>query len=161
MMSRARFAWPLLLLLLACNGSLADREKEARAARDARDFPKARQIAETALAATTPGQDAAVAWRLEQIRLDALAAEKQGPEVVASLARLAGPYAAQVTPALYRSLADRLKTAGDTTGAIDVLAAGDARFPQEHEIFVKEIEALKKGNLDPAQVEKLKALGYL
>jgi hypothetical protein len=66
-----------------------------------------------------------------------------------------------VTPALYRSLADRLKTAGDTTGAIDVLAADDKRFPQEHEVFAKDIAGLKQGSLDPAQVEKLKALGYL
>src|SRR5690606_926446 len=141
-------------------GSLADREKEARAALDARDFAKARQISETALAGAGSG-DAATAWRLEQIRLDALANEKQGTEVAASLERLAGTYPAQVTPALYRSLADRLKSAGDTSGAIDVLAAGDKRFPQERELFARDIEALKQGNLDPAQVERLKALGYL
>lgn len=160
-MSRSRFVLPLLLLLCACNSSLADREKQARVALDTRDFAKARQIAEAALQDATPGKDAATSWRLEQIRLDALANQKQGPEVVASLDRLAGPYGPQVTPALYRSLADRLKTAGDTTGAIDVLAAGDKRFPQEHEVFAKDIAGLKQGSLDPAQVEKLKALGYL
>jgi len=159
-MPRRLLALLAALLLVACEASLADREKEARAALDARDFAKARQVSEAALAAAGT-QDAATAWRLEQIRLDALAAEKQGAEVVASLERLAGRYPAQVTPALYRSLADRLKAAGDTSGAIDVLAAGDKRFPEEHEIFLKEIEALKQGGLDPAQVERLKALGYL
>lgn len=159
-MPRSRFALPLLLLLLACEGSLADREKEARAALDAREFAKARTISEQALAGAA-SQDAATAWRIEQIRLEALAHDKQGQEIVASLARLSGPYGPQVTPALYRSLADKLKAAGDTTGAIDVLAAGHEKFPQEHEAFVKDIDALKQGKLDPAQVEKLKALGYL
>lgn len=162
-MSRRFLVFPLLLLLCACEASLADREKEARAALDARDFPKARQISEMALVGVASGSDAATAaaWRLEQIRLDALANDKQGAEVVASLERLSGSYGPQVTPALYRSLADRLKTAGDVTGAIDVLAAGDKRFPQEHEQFAKDIDALKQGKLDPAQVERLKALGYL
>ncbi len=162
-MSRfARFALVLVCLLLAaCEASLADREKEARAALDARDYAKARALSEAALADASAQADPATAWRLEQIRLDALAYGKQGAEVVASLERLAGRYPTQVTAALYRSLADRLKTAGDTSGAIDVLAAGDKRFPQEHEIFLKEIEALKQGGLDPAQVERLKALGYL
>jgi len=160
-MSRSLLALPVLFLLVACQGSLADREKEARTALDARDFPKARQISEAALVGVASGADAATAWRLEQIRLDALANDKQGAEVVASLERLAGTYAPQVTPALYRSLADRLKAAGDTSGAIDVLAAGDKRFPQEHEVFAKDIEGLKQGKLDPAQVERLKALGYL
>lgn len=159
-MSRSPLVLLLLLVLTACQGSLADKEKEARAALDARDFAKARQVSETALAGAASG-DAATRWRLEQIRLDALANEKQGAEVASSLERLAGAYPTQVTPALYRSLADRLKAAGDTTGAIDVLAAGDKRFPQEHELFAKDIEALKQGNLDPAQVERLKALGYL
>src|SRR5207244_10875934 len=72
-MSRSRLVLPLLLLLCACNSSLADREKQARVALDTRDFAKARQIAETALKDATPGKDAATSWRLEQIRLDALA----------------------------------------------------------------------------------------
>lgn len=165
-MSRSLLVLALLLsslALAACKGSLADREKEARAALDARDFPKARNISEQALVGVTTGDDAAMAWRLEQIRLDALANDKQGAEVIVTLARLgANPtYAPQITPALYRSLAGKLKTAGDVTAAIEVLAAGDKRFPGEHEQFAKDIDALKKGNLDPAQVERLKALGYL
>lgn len=158
--------WLLVLSLVAlsaCKGSLADHEKNARAALDARDWNGARNISEQALVGVTSGDDAAMAWRLEQIRLDALANDKQGQEVIVTLARLgANPtYSPQITPALYRSLADKLKTAGDVNGAIEVLAAGDKKFPQEHEQFAKDIEALKKGNLDPAQVERLKALGYL
>ncbi|MBM4245691.1 MAG: hypothetical protein FJ148_18110 [Deltaproteobacteria bacterium] len=152
-----------LVALAACKGSLADHEKNARAALDARDWTGARNISEQALVGVTSGDDAAMAWRLEQIRLDALANDKQGQEVIVTLARLGAnqSYAPQITPALYRSLADKLKTAGDVDGAIDVLVAGDKKFPQEHEQFVKDIEGLKKGNLDPAQVERLKSLGYL
>ncbi len=152
---------PALLLVMGCEASLADREKEARQALDARDFAKARQLSEQALAAPAAAQDKPTAWRIEQIRLESLANDKQSGEVVVSLERLTGTYPTQVTPALYRSLADKLKTAGDTTGAIDVLAAGHERFPAEHEAFVKDIDALKQGKLDPAQIEKLKALGYL
>jgi len=152
-----------LVALAACKGSLADHEKNARAALDARDWTGARNISEQALVGVTSGDDAAMAWRLEQIRLDALANDKQGQEVIVTLARLGAnqSYAPQITPALYRSLADKLKTAGDVDGAIDVLVAGDKKFPQEHEQFVKDIEGLKKGDLDPAQVERLKSLGYL
>ena len=43
-----------------------------------------------------------------------------------------------------------------------MLTAGDERFPDEHASFVEAIEALKEASsLDPAQVERLKALGYL
>lgn len=161
-MDRLLFALPVLFLLLAgCEASLADREKEARAALDAREFAKAIELSEAALSAPGASSDAATSWRLEQIRLDALANEKKGKEIVLSLERLASTNSAQVTPALYRSLAGKLKDLGDTAGAIDVLAAGHERFPQEHQAFLDDIDAIKQGKLDPAQIEKLKALGYL
>lgn len=160
-MSRFLTILSLLVLVMGCEASLADREKEARAALDGRDYAKARQISDEALASSAAASDKATAWRIEQIRLDSLANDKQSAEVVGSLARLGGTYPNQVTPALYRSLADKLKTAGDTTGAIDVLAAGHERFPNEAQAFVNDIDALKQGKLDPAQIEKLKALGYL
>lgn len=148
-----------LLSLTACGASLQDQENEARGALNARDWAKATQLADAALQGA--GADKAAAWRLEQIRLEALAGEGKGAEVASSLERLAGSYAGQVTAALYRSLGDKLKAAGDTSGAIDVLAAGDKRFPDEHESFQAAIDALKAGSLDPAEIEKLKALGYL
>jgi hypothetical protein len=107
-------------------------------------------------------QDAAAAWRLEQIRLEALAKSAKGAQVKSELDRLATAYPKQVNASLYRSLADKAKEAGDTAGAIDVLTAGDQRFPAEHASFVEAIDALKaSGTLDPEQVQKLKALGYL
>src|SRR5262249_51117094 len=74
-------------------------------------------------------RDAARAWRREQTRLDALAGRGKGPDVKKELERLAGAYPNQVSAALYRSLADKLKTAGDVPGAIEILTAGGQRFP--------------------------------
>jgi hypothetical protein len=146
-----------------CGGkSAADFQNEARAALDAGEAARAVAVADEGLAVPAVKADAASAWRLEQIRVDALAKGGKGADVKATLERLAAAYPQQVNAAMYRALADRLKAAGDTNGAIDVLAAGDKRFPAESASFVEAIEALKSaGNLDPATVERLKALGYL
>ena len=148
-------------LLVACSASLADRERDARAALDGRNWILARSLAEEALRSPNTGSDPALEWRLEQIRLEALAGDKQGADIVASLARLATSHPQQATPALYRALADKLKTAGDTGSAVAVLVAGDQRFPAEHEVFAEAIRSLQQRGLNPAETERLKALGYL
>ena len=160
-------SWPTVVvlgaLLAGCGGkSAADYQKEARAALDGGDFATAIGRVEEALGQETVRNDPAAAWRLEQIRLEALAKAGKGGEVKTGLERLASAYPNQVNASLYRSLADRVKTAGDTTGAIEILTGGDQRFPAEHASFVEAIQAIKSaGGIDPAQVEKLKALGYL
>jgi hypothetical protein len=157
--------WPLLVfaaLITGCGGrSAADYHKDARAALDAGDAAAALRVAD-GLARDEVKRDAAAAWRLEQVRLEALAKSGKGADVKRELERLAGTYSGQVSASLYRSLADKTKEGGDTEGAIDVLTAGDKRFPAEHASFVEAIEALKSsGSLDPAQVQRLKSLGYL
>lgn len=148
-----------LLLLVACGGGSPDQKRaEAQAALDAGDAAKAQQLAEEALKSV--GSDKAMAWRLESLRLEALAKAGKGADVAKELERLAAGYAAQVNAPLYRSLADRAKAAGDTTGAIDILAAGDKRFPSET-TFKTAIEEIKNEGASPEEVEKLKALGYL
>jgi hypothetical protein len=153
----------LAVLLAACGGKTgAEYHDEARAALDGGKPAEAIRMAEEGLARNAAAADAAVAWRLEQVRLEALARSGKGAQVKTELERLAQVYPQQVTAALYRALADKTKEAGDTPGAIDVLTAGDQRFPAEHASFVEAIDALKAtGNLDPAQVQRLKALGYL
>jgi hypothetical protein len=157
--------WILLLaaFLAACGGgSAADYDRKARTALDAGDLPEAIRVADEGLARDAVRHDPAAAWRLEQTRLEALARSGKGADVKSELDRLATTYPTQVTASLYRSLADKAREAGDTAGAIDVLTAGDQRFPAEHASFVEAIEALKgAGVLDPAQVQRLKALGYL
>lgn len=150
-------------LLAACGGKTAnDYHTDARAALQSGDVARALQLADEGLAQSDARSDVAAAWRLEQVRLEALAKSGKGVEVQKELDRLAGTYPAQVNASLYRSLADRVKQAGDVTGAIEVLAAGDKRFPAEHASFKEAIDALKSTeSLDPAQVQRLKALGYL
>jgi hypothetical protein len=158
-------SWLIVLLaalLAGCGRSAADYQNDARAALDAGDRAKAIRVAEEGLAQDAVRQDAATAWRLEQIRLDALAGSGKGPDVKKELERLAGAYPNQVSAALYRSLADKLKTAGDVPGAIEILTAGGQRFPAEHASFADAIGGLRDAApLDPAQVQRLKALGYL
>jgi tetratricopeptide (TPR) repeat protein len=153
----------LAAVVAGCGGkSAADYQSDARRALDAGDTTKAIAVVDEALAKDPVRQDAAAVWRLEQVRLEALAKAGKGPDVKAALERLAGTNPQQVNASLYRSLADRVKTAGDTPGAIDILTAGDQRFPAEHASFVEAIDALKSaGAIDPEQIEKLKKLGYL
>lgn len=151
----------VLAALSACGGPDVEQlRKDAQAALDAGDTAKALQLVDTAIPAA--GSDAAEVWRLEQIRLDAQARAGQGGDVVASLDRLAKTYDKQLTAALYRSLADKLVAAKDTKGATTLLEAGDKKFPADHDSFVKAIQELSAGGaMDPAEVERLKALGYL
>lgn len=149
--------------LAACGGkSAADYQNEARAALDGGDAAKAIGIVTEALGRDAIKQDAAASLRLEQIRLEALAKAGKGAEVKIELERVASAYPKNVNASLYRSLADRVKAAGDTGGAIDILVAGDKRFPAEHASFQEAIDGLKAtGQVDPAQVERLRKLGYL
>lgn len=152
----------MVVWLSACSGSGADSYEKARAALAAGKPDEAVAAADAGLGRDDAKKDSALSWRLEHVRLEALARSGKGTQVKADLERVATVYSAQVTASLYRSLADQAKTAGDVPGAIDILTAGDQRFPAEHASFVEAIDALKaEGNLDPVQVQRLKALGYL
>lgn len=149
----------VLTLLIGCGGKSADDLRgEAQKALDGGDAAKAMQLADEGL--KTAGSDKAMAWRLQQIRLDAMAKNKQGAQVAKELEGLSKDYAAQITAALYRSLADKARAAGDNTGAIDILDAGFKKFPEDTS-FQQAIDQLKAGAVSPDEVEKLKALGYL
>jgi hypothetical protein len=149
--------------LAACGGkSAADYQNEARAALDRGDTVQAIAVTTEALGADAIKKDPAASMRLEQIRLEALAKAGKGAEVRIELERLAAANPKNVGPSLYRALAERVKAAGDTTGAIDILTAGDKRFPSDHASFTEAIDALKAtGELDPEQIERLRKLGYL
>jgi hypothetical protein len=143
----------------ASGPSAEDLQKGVESAMAAKDYPGAVTKADEALKNEAIAKDAAKAWRFESMRLQALADGGKGSDVAASLERLKGAYDKQVTPALYRSLADKLKIAGDGEGAITVLDAGLKRYPDDPS-FQKSIDDLKV-NGDPEEIERLKALGYL
>jgi hypothetical protein len=144
----------LVTLLVAACGSV-DHQKEAQGALDAGDADKAIQHAEEGLKAA--GDDKAAAWRLEQIRLEALAKKGDAGKVAAELDRLHGAYPQQVTPALYLSLAQKVRAGGGA--APDVLAAADKKWPDDKTIDDAITEAAQQG--DPAELERLRALGYI
>jgi len=152
----------LCLLLSACGGpSVEDRQKAVQAAIDKGDYTTALADVEQAMADKGVAGDPARAWRFESMRLDALARSGDGDKVKENLERLATSYPAQANAALYRALADKLRAAKDTMGAIDVLAAGDRRFPAEHQNFACAIEELKSAGLDPDAENMLRSLGYI
>lgn len=125
----------------------------------AKDYPGAVVKADEALKVQKILADPAKAWRFESGRVNALAAGGKGADVLSTLERLATPYPAQVSASLYLSLADKLRAAGDGGGYTNLLDAGKKRFPADA-TFQAKIDELKT-SVDPAEVERLKALGYL
>ena len=108
-----------------------------------------------------PESEKRLTWSLERIRLEALARENQAAEARETLERLAAEYPAQANASLYLAIASYLEDAGGASGAIDILVAGDERFPEESEKFEAQIRELQAGGLDPAEIERLRSLGYL
>jgi cytochrome c556 len=105
--------------------------------------------------------DKALVWQVSQIKLQAMA-RGGDPAAATLLEQLASEYAAQIKSPLYMSVASELKKAGQTSAAIDVLDAGNKRFPAESEAFTAAIQELNATEeLDPAEIQKLQALGYL
>jgi hypothetical protein len=147
-------------LVVGCGEKAADSKEAAQAALDAADYPTAILQADKAIGLAA--DDKAMVWQSQQIKLQALARSGDGAQATALLEQLAGSFAAQVKSPLYMSVANELKKAGQTSAAIDVLDAGNKRFPDESEKFTAAIQDLQTTEeLDPAEIEKLKALGYL
>jgi predicted Zn-dependent protease len=150
-----------LALFIGCGPDLEQRKDEAQKALSVGNFSQAREISSQALEQAS-GADKRLLWALERIRLEALARENQGEQARETLERLAAAYPGQANASLYLAIASYLEDAGGTSSAIDILVAGDERFPEESEKFEAMISELKAGGgLDPAEIERLKSLGYL
>jgi hypothetical protein len=151
----------LLSALVACGGGpdVEALQKDVESAVQAKDYAGAIAKADEALKAEVVSKDAAKAWRFESLKLNAQADAGKGADVKAGLERLTAAYDKQLTAALYRSLADKLRAAGDAAGSVDILDAGSKKFPDDVS-FKEAIEAAKQ-SADPAEIERLKALGYL
>lgn len=152
----------LAFLFFAACASGPDVEKlqaDVDAAAAAKDYAGAIQKADEALKLPEVSGDAAKAWRFESARLHAQAAAGKGADVKAGLERLAGSNPKQVTASTYLTLADKVRAAGDGPGYADLLDAGKKRFPDEA-AFQTKIDEMKS-SADPAEIERLKALGYL
>jgi hypothetical protein len=168
MSARTTLLAGLLLCAVACGGkTAAEHADAAQAALNSGEYAAARSAAEAALKDEAVKADKGLAWRLEKVRLDALAGQKDEDEMLASLGRLGTTNAAQVDAPLYGSLSISLNDAGDIDGAIDVLEAGKQKFPEhtdkfetaKNRIVAAAKKAAEEGN--SAELERLKALGYV
>ena len=159
---RAILLTPLvgLLFLIGCSPDPEQLKDEAQQALSVGDFSQAGEISARALA-QVPESDKRLIWSLERIRLEALARDNQAAEALESLERLVTEYPAQADASLYLAIASYLQGAGGASGAVDILVAGDKRFPEESEKFEAQIQELQAGGLDPAEIERLRSLGYL
>ena len=149
-----------LLFLIGCGSDPEQLKNEAQHALSVGDFSQAREISTRALE-QVPESEKRLIWSLERIRLEALARDNQAAGARETLERLATEYPEQANPSLYLAIASYLQEAGDASGAIDILVAGDKRFPEESEKFEAQIRELQAGGLDPAEIERLRSLGYL
>lgn len=148
-------------VLSGCAGgpNAEELQKGVESAIQAKDYAGAVAKADEALKNEAIAKDAAKAWRFESLKLQALADGGKGADVLASLERLSATNDKQLTPALYRSLAEKLRAGGDGVGGVNVLDAGKKKFPTDPS-FDEAIKAASEQG-DPAELERLKALGYL
>ena len=150
-----------LVFLIGCGPDAEQLEEDAQQALSVGNFSQAREISMRALE-QVPESEKRLIWSLERIRLEALARDDQAAEVQESLERLATEYPAQANADLYLAIASYVREAGDSSGAIDILVAGDKRFPEESEKFKAQIQELhESGLVDPAEIERLRSIGYL
>ena len=127
-------------------------------------FAQARADCESVLTHNKAAMSRADRWAFEDLRLQAVARSGDGAESVATLGRLAGEYASQITPAYYVKITSYVRDGGDLLGAVDLLAAGAERFPADKSKFDALAEALKEAASsagDSEALEKLKSLGYV
>ena len=149
-----------LSFLIGCGLDLEQLKNEAQDALSVGNFSQAREISTRALE-QGPGSDERLTWALERIRLEALARGGETADARDTLERMAGEYPSQVNASLYLAIASYLHEAGDAGGAIEILVAGDKRFPEESEKFKTQIQEFEASGLDPAEIDRLRSLGYL
>jgi predicted Zn-dependent protease len=150
-----------LVFLIGCGPDAEQLEEDAQQALSVGNFSQAREISTSALE-QVPESEKRLIWALERIRLEALAREDQAAEARETLERLATEYPSQANADLYLAIASYVRDAGDSGGAIDILVAGDKRFPEESEKFKAQIQELhESGLVDPAEIERLRSIGYL
>lgn len=163
----ASVALALAALLPACGGEQTlDQSIDAlQASFDAKHFAQVVTVAEALVdRCATEGADASRVFRVEKLRVSALARQGKGDAATAELERLAGSYATQVNAKLYNQIGSYVEEAGNLLEAVSVYDAGVKRFPANAADFKPRIAQLKdraEQAGDPETIAKLKSLGYL
>ncbi len=146
-----------LVLLAACAPSDHELLADARSALAGSAYADAVAAADSGLAR---GADPRVAWGLELVKLEAHARAGEAEPTVEQLAKLTRLHPDRIPPTQYSATADQLRTAGQGSAAIQVLDMGLKRFP-ENATLARLIGDAGSGDVDPAEIEMLKSLGYL
>ncbi len=149
--------------LCGCEVSRQDYLNEARAALADAAYDEAIAAAEAGLGAAAAGPqdllDDATSWGLELVKLEAHARAGHGEGAKEQLTELASLHPNRVVASEYFATAHQLRGAGAGTAAIEVLDMGAILFPYEPVIGRMIEESSVSG--DPAELELLKALGYI
>lgn len=103
--------------------------------------------------------EATVRWRLELVRLEALARSGKADDAAAAIERLALEKDTQIKASHYLSTADQLRTSGEKAGAIQLLDKGKKRYPDDAAIATAITRAKEKGTDE--ELDELRSLGYL
>ena len=162
-----RLAILALALLAGCGGkdpvATAGQADEALRKGDA---VSAQKLAEEGLALPNVAADNGTAWRLERVRLEALAVQGQASTVLTEIERVGKTYAApnQVNAAFYAKVARELVDAQKLIESLDLIEAGKKKFPKEvdkYDSLIEELKARAESGGDNALTNKLAQLGYV
>ncbi len=145
------------LLISACSDRPGELLTTAEDALGQGDHAAAVAAADRGLAAKPA--EPKLRWRLELVRLEALARSGKADDTVEAIERLAVEKNTMIQASHYLSTADQLRAGGQKDGAIALLDKGKQRFPDDAAI-AKEIERAKQSG-SPEELEMLKSLGYI
>jgi predicted Zn-dependent protease len=143
--------------LCACRPDAHEQLGEARAELAEAAYDDAIGAAEAGLRSAP---DARTAWGLELVKLEAHARSGRGEQAIAQLEKIASLQPDPLPPTQYAATADQLRAAGDGAAAIQVLDLGARRHPDDPTL-ARLIGASRQGDVDPAELEMLRSLGYV
>jgi hypothetical protein len=153
----------VLSFLAACGAKTPDACCTAAGdALKAGKYADAKSLAAEGLALN--GTDAGTNWKLEKIRLQALAGNGEGAMVVEGLTAAAAKHPGMVDDQLYAQLGMALADAGKLVEAIELVEAGKQAFPEKVKSFdglVASIVAAAEKTEDNAAMARLRQLGYV
>jgi hypothetical protein len=143
--------------LAGCGRS--DLERLADARQELADAAWADAVA-SADAGLRTASDARASWGLELVKLEALARAGEADGALEQLGRISRLYPERVPPTQFSATAWQLRAAGQGPAAIQVLDMGLDRFPEDAALR-RLIEDAGSSDVDPAELEMLKSLGYI
>jgi predicted Zn-dependent protease len=148
-----------LLAAALCGCGKPAHEHLADARRELADaaYPEAIAAADAGLR-ETPG--AKILWGLELVKLEAHARAGQAEEAKGQLTKLVDLYPDRIPATQYSATAYQLQSAGQGAVAIEVLDMAMQHDPG-NPVIERLIGASRSGDVDPAELEMLKTLGYI